>query len=150
MKGEADVEANNKRRDFLRASAAAGAALILSGCAGAGQSGRQSANQPPAKGAEDEKGDEVTVAEDLMREHGVLRRALLVYTAAVAKLRANASAVPPDALARTATRKRSGRSPTSKAASASPTFRSSPPLRRRKSRAPERVSSSRFKARESG
>lgn len=37
-----------------------------------------------------------------MREHGVLRRALLVYTAAATKLRANASAVPPDALQKTA------------------------------------------------
>jgi hemerythrin-like domain-containing protein len=103
MKGEADVEANNnKRRDFLRASAAAGTALILSGCAGAGQSGRQSVNQPPAKDNKDEQGGEVTATEDLMREHGVLRRALLVYTAAAGKLRANASAVPPEALQKTA------------------------------------------------
>lgn len=51
---------------------------------------------------ENEKGGEVTATEDLMREHGVLRRALLVYTAAAAKLHANPASVPPDALQKTA------------------------------------------------
>jgi hemerythrin-like domain-containing protein len=37
-----------------------------------------------------------------MREHGVLRRALLVYTAAANRLRANPVSVPPDALQKTA------------------------------------------------
>ncbi len=37
-----------------------------------------------------------------MREHGVLRRALLVYIETVPKLWANPGSVPPDALARTA------------------------------------------------
>jgi hemerythrin-like domain-containing protein len=35
-----------------------------------------------------EEGEEVGAVEDLMREHGVLRRALLVYTEAVASMRA--------------------------------------------------------------
>jgi hemerythrin-like domain-containing protein len=48
-------------------------------------------------------GGEVTATEDLMREHGVLRRALLVYSAAATKLRANASSIAPDALQKTAT-----------------------------------------------
>ena len=103
MKGEADVETNNKRRDFLRASAAAGTALILTGCSNGGQTPQQRPeDKTPAKKDEGEKGGEVTATEDLMREHGVLRRALLVYTAAAGKLRANASAVPPDALQKTA------------------------------------------------
>lgn len=99
------MNSDNARRNFLRASAAAGAALVLGGCSGAGQSDRQTGNQPPAKeakGDEDKKGGEVTATEDLMREHGVLRRALLVYTAAAGKLRAGASSVPPDALQKTA------------------------------------------------
>ena len=93
-----------ERRDFLRASAAAGAALLLAGCSGGGQATQQrQENQSPAKkDKEGEKGGEVTATEDLMREHGVLRRALLVYTAAAGKLRANASAVPPDSLQKTA------------------------------------------------
>ena len=51
---------------------------------------------------ENQMGGEVTATEDLMREHGVLRRALLVYSAASIKLRGNVSAVAPDALQKTA------------------------------------------------
>lgn len=51
---------------------------------------------------ENKMGGEVTATEDLMREHGVLRRALLVYSAAAMKLRTNASSIPPDALQKTA------------------------------------------------
>ena len=40
--------------------------------------------------------------EDLMREHGVLRRALLVYSESVPKIRANLGGIPADALMRTA------------------------------------------------
>ena len=40
--------------------------------------------------------------EDLMREHGVLRRALLVYSESVPKIRANLGSVPAEALMRTA------------------------------------------------
>ena len=53
-----------------------------------------------AHGAEKEK--EVGANEDLMREHGVLRRALLVYRAAAARLRSDPAKVPADALAQTA------------------------------------------------
>jgi hemerythrin-like domain-containing protein len=45
---------------------------------------------------------EVGAVEDLMREHGVLRRALLVYIEAVPKLRSDAANVDAGALARTA------------------------------------------------
>ena len=55
-----------------------------------------------SKDNENEKGGEVTATEDLMREHGVLRRALLVYTAAATKLHSNPSSIPPDALQKTA------------------------------------------------
>jgi hemerythrin-like domain-containing protein len=98
------MRSERARRDFLRVSAAAGAALVLAGCSGGGQATQQRPeNQSPAKkDKEGEKGGEVTATEDLMREHGVLRRALLVYTAAAGKLRANASAVPPDSLQKTA------------------------------------------------
>src|SRR5437870_10043966 len=44
-----------------------------------------------AKG--NEKEPEVTATEDLMREHGVIRRALLVYIETAPKLRQNASNV---------------------------------------------------------
>ena len=80
------------RRRFLRGSALAGAGLLVAAC-----------EKHSAGGAEtDEKGGEVTATEDLMREHGVLRRALLVYTTAAMKLRAKPDAIPPDALLKTA------------------------------------------------
>jgi hemerythrin-like domain-containing protein len=96
--------AKNTRREFIYASAAVGTGLLLSGCAGGNttQPDRRADGEPQPKTDENAKGGEVTATEDLMREHGVLRRALLVYTAATGKLRANASEVPPDALQRTA------------------------------------------------
>jgi hemerythrin-like domain-containing protein len=97
------MKEHNTRREFLRASAVVGAGLVLASCSGGNKAQpEQSNSQPSAKGDENQKGGEVTATEDLMREHGVLRRALLVYTAAAGKLRANASAVPPDALQKTA------------------------------------------------
>jgi len=49
-----------------------------------------------------DKHKDVGANEDLMREHGVLRRALLVYRAAAARLRNDPAKVPADALAQTA------------------------------------------------
>src|SRR5205085_2878485 len=101
---EAKMKEKNTRREFLRASAIVGAGLVMSSCAGGNrnQSGQQTNSQSSAKSDENQKGIEVAATEDLMREHGVLRRALLVYRAAAEKLRANASDVPPDALQKTA------------------------------------------------
>jgi hemerythrin-like domain-containing protein len=53
-----------------------------------------------AKG--NEKEPEVTATEDLMREHGVIRRALLVYFESVPKLRQSPSSLDPAALHQTA------------------------------------------------
>jgi hemerythrin-like domain-containing protein len=90
---------SNTRRDFLRLSVVMGAGLILSGC-------EKKENGPMEKKEgstmEEKKEAEVTATEDLMREHAILRRALLVYSAASVKLRGNPSAIPPDALQKTA------------------------------------------------
>ncbi len=64
-----------------------GAGLVLGAC----------------KKEDDEEEGDVTATEDLMREHGVLRRALVVYREAASRLRANAASVPGDALVKTAT-----------------------------------------------
>jgi hemerythrin-like domain-containing protein len=49
-----------------------------------------------------EKEPEVTATEDLMREHGVIRRALLVYYEVIPKLRQNAASVDAAALQKAA------------------------------------------------
>jgi hemerythrin-like domain-containing protein len=73
-----------ERREFLLASLAG--AVMLSAT-------------PASAWAAEKK---VEANEDLMREHGVLRRALLVYGACAQRLQQAAGAVPPDALAKTA------------------------------------------------
>jgi hemerythrin-like domain-containing protein len=95
------------RREFLRASAAAaGSSLLLSGCVhgAATKSEPASGDEAAAKNKESsEMGGEVTATEDLMREHGVLRRALLIYTATATKLREDHVAFPAEPLRKTAT-----------------------------------------------
>ena len=71
------------RRKFVVGVGVLGTAVFLEGCMRKGES------------------KEVTAIEDLMREHGVLRRALFVYTEAAVRLRGS-SPVPPDALQKTA------------------------------------------------
>src|SRR5215467_8622704 len=82
------------RRRFLRVATIAGSGLVLMAC-------KKGAEKSEENG--EEKGGEVTATEDLMREHGVLRRALLVYAETVPRLRTNAASVSPDALQKTAT-----------------------------------------------
>jgi hemerythrin-like domain-containing protein len=56
----------------------------------------------PFTAAAAEKEPEVTATEDLMREHGILRRALLVYAECVPRLREKPESVDASALHRTA------------------------------------------------
>lgn len=97
------MKSQKTRRDFMRTSAMVATGLVLSSCSQGNMSnkGKEQTEAVP-KENENEKEGEVTATEDLMREHGVLRRALLVYTAAAVKLHANPSTVPPDALQKTA------------------------------------------------
>ena len=75
------------RRDFFRKAAQAGGAAL--------------AVYVPVVHAQ-EGGKAVSATEDLMREHGVLRRALLIYEAAAERLLQQAGPVPATVLARTA------------------------------------------------
>ena len=82
------------RRRLVMAATTAGAGLLL-----AGPSGLVLAAE---KGHGKSQEKDVGAVEDLMREHGVLRRALLVYIESVPNIRANPGSIPPDALTRTA------------------------------------------------
>jgi hemerythrin-like domain-containing protein len=95
---------SNTRRDFLRTSAVVGTGFVLAGCAGGNMKKTEEPKneQASADPNKNKLGGEVTATEDLMREHGILRRALLVYSAAAARLRADAAAIAPDALQKTA------------------------------------------------
>jgi hemerythrin-like domain-containing protein len=81
------------RRVFLTSTAMSALAL---GCSGASRG----PSQHPASDHDDkgEKEDEVTPAEDLMREHGVLRRVMYLYDDAALRLESQRE-VPLDALA---------------------------------------------------
>jgi hemerythrin-like domain-containing protein len=76
------------RRHLLGISMSAAGAIALSAC-----------DKPPAKPGEQGAEDEVPVTppEDLMREHGVLKRVLLIYREGIRRLQAGAE-LPADAL----------------------------------------------------
>lgn len=95
----------DSRREFLKSGIVGiGSALLITACGDNqtvnSQNNSEKKDSPEQKKVPDAK--EVTAVEDLMREHGILRRALLVYSEAAVKLRQNPSAVSPDALQKTA------------------------------------------------
>jgi hemerythrin-like domain-containing protein len=75
------------RRDFLGQTAAAGAGALAAGFVVPGQ-----------KKAKESDEEDVSPAEDLMREHGVLKRVLLVYDEAIRRLDSGQD-LPPEPLA---------------------------------------------------
>ena len=79
---------------------AAGAGLLL---AGANSKIVKAAGKSEPREQKGEKEKEVGAVEDLMREHGVIRRAILAYRSMAAKLRAKPTGLDPDLLRRTAT-----------------------------------------------
>ncbi|HWC62865.1 MAG TPA: hemerythrin domain-containing protein [Rhizomicrobium sp.] len=77
------LSGNTRRHIFSQATLGIAAALPLSACSGS-----------------DDK--DVGAVEDLMREHGVLRRVLLVYAESIAKLRSDAASLDASALGKAA------------------------------------------------
>jgi hemerythrin-like domain-containing protein len=99
------VQGSNSRRDFVRnAALIAGSTFAFGSCSGRPPAANDQDGGKPSDEKEKKSGDEkeVTAAEDLMREHGVLRRVLLVYAETVIRLRRNPNEVSPDALQKTA------------------------------------------------
>ncbi len=87
---------NSARRQWLVGLSSVGAGAILLGCNKSGNS-----ESKETKVENDGKEAEVTATEDLMREHGILRRALLVYQETAAQLQASVT-IPSAPLQRTA------------------------------------------------
>ncbi len=87
------------RRQWLATACSVGAGVVLLGCS-VPQSGKDDGDED----ADTTKlaSTEVTAPEDLMREHGVLRRALLIYQESAARLRTTAATVLPEPLQKTA------------------------------------------------
>ena len=81
-------ELDPTRRRFLNVAAAGGAAVLISGVSGTAS----------ARGEKDEKEEDVSPAEDLMREHGLLNRVLLIYGEALRRIDAKED-LPPEPLA---------------------------------------------------
>lgn len=95
---------DEKRRQMLTGISLAGAAVLLNACGPTSDSGsatnQENKNEGPAPGEAEHV--EVTAAEDLMREHGLLRRALFVYQESAQRLRQDPASVPPDTLEKAA------------------------------------------------
>lgn len=94
-----------KRRQLLTGISVASAGVLLNACRNTqprsgGARNDENKNEGPAPGESEPV--EVTAAEDLMREHGILRRALLVYQEAAVRLRQDPASVPPDVLEKAA------------------------------------------------
>jgi hemerythrin-like domain-containing protein len=99
MAGGRDSSTDLARRAFLQAGGRAGAGLFLPvTMAAESQAGTKgSASQKGGTQEPKEEEEDVSPPEDLMREHGVLKRVLLVYDEAIRRIDANHD-LPPDAV----------------------------------------------------
>lgn len=90
-----DGQLHNSRRNFIQRAAFAGTGIVLLGQAHA-------ANAQAHEEHEEHGEEEISPAEDLMREHGVLKRILLIYGEAARRISVNED-LPPEALKESAT-----------------------------------------------
>jgi len=95
---------DEKRRQLLTGISLAGAGILLNACRGTSNPSGSATNEEKTESAPGEHEPvDVTATEDLMREHGILRRALLVYQESATRLRQDPASVPPDTLEKAAT-----------------------------------------------
>jgi hemerythrin-like domain-containing protein len=99
---------DQKRRQLLAGLSLAGTGVLIAACRKSPGGSSSATNDEPRReassgGAEDAPGVDVAATEDLMREHGIIRRALLIYREAATKLKQDPASVKPDALEKTAT-----------------------------------------------
>src|SRR5829696_5711075 len=93
---------DSKRRQLIAGISLTGAGVLLNACRTTPNSSGSATNKNDEPATGEAAQVEVTAAEDLMREHGILRRVLLVYQESAVRLRQDASSVPPDALEKVA------------------------------------------------
>ena len=95
---------DQSRRHLIAGISAVGAGALLVGCQNkpAASSSASNNENKADEQSSDEAAAEVSATEDLMREHGILRRALLVYQESATKLRQDPKSVAVDALEKTA------------------------------------------------
>ena len=91
---------NHSRRQLITGISLASAGALLIGCRSNPAS--SSSTNKVQEGSSEEGGADVTATEDLMREHGILRRVLLVYQETAVKLKQDPNSVPADALEKSA------------------------------------------------
>jgi hemerythrin-like domain-containing protein len=93
---------NQTRRQLITGISLVGTGALIFGCrSDVGSSATNNENKTEQQTSE-EAAPEVTATEDLMREHGILRRALLVYQESAVKLKQDPKSVPPDTLEKVA------------------------------------------------
>lgn len=94
---------NQFRRQVLAGLSLAGASALLIGCGPTNPNATTATNDDGREPAPGEAlPEQVTAIEDLMREHGILRRALLVYQESAMRLRQDPASVPAASLEKTA------------------------------------------------
>lgn len=86
------TESGHSRRQFLLTGTATGTGVLIAGIAAAAPAG-ENAKADPTK-SEAPAPDEISPPEDLMREHGVLNRILLIYEECLRRLRAEGNLEP--------------------------------------------------------
>ena len=91
---------DSTRRQLLIGVPLIGAGALLAGCRRSQPGGASNERQGTAEGGPEQS--DVTATEDLMREHGILRRALLVYKECATRMRQDLASVPPEHLEKTA------------------------------------------------
>ena len=89
-----DKDIRNHRRRLIWGITATASGLVISSCS---RSRKEIAGSENAESTKKEPEDEVSPAEDLMREHGILKRIILVYREAIHKLDGRQD-LPPEAL----------------------------------------------------
>lgn len=91
------------RRQMLAGLSLAGAGALLAGCQTPSNRAGGATNEEGAPAPGEATPVVVTATEDLMRDHGILRRALLVYQESAVRLRQDAASIPTEALEKVVT-----------------------------------------------